>query len=251
MGPLQLAVYGIVAFGMSILSGIAGAGGGFVTTPLAILLGLAPAQAVSSGKFNGVALTLGSLSGLRHYQGKVSRLRIASIMALAFVIGLIAPFAIKSLESRWYQLILGIVILVMIPVVIYKHIGTVHQNNPSKARRVAGGILLSASLFLQGTFSGGLGSLVNIVLMGMLGMTATEAQITKRWSQLILNVTIIFGVFGAGLIVWPVAVVGSSACLAGSFIGGRIALKKGDAFAVRILLVLMAVSALALIIQAL
>ena len=250
MDAWQLIVYGIVAFGMSILSGIAGAGGGFVTTPLAILLGLAPAQAVSSGKFNGVALTLGSLSSLRHYQGKVSRLRIASIMALAFVIGLVAPFAIKSLESRWYQLILGIVILIMIPVVIYKHIGTVHQN-PSKTRRVAGGILLSISLFLQGTFSGGLGSLVNIVLMGMLGMTATEAQITKRWSQLILNVTIIFGVFSAGLIIWPVAIVGSSACLAGGFIGGRIALKKGDEFAVRILLVLMAVSALALIIQAL
>ena len=246
MGLVQLVIYGIIAFFMSILSGIAGAGGGFVTTPLAIFLGLTPAQAVSSGKFNGVALTLGSLSGLRRYSGHISKWRVGSIMLLAFVMGLIAPFAIKSFENRTYQIILGIVILVMIPVVILKHIGIVHSN-PSPRRKALGGILLTGSLFLQGAFSGGLGSLVNLVLMGMLGMTATEAQITKRWSQLILNTTIILGVLGSHLIVWQVSAVGSAAGLAGGFIGGRVALQRGDTFAVNILLVLMAFSAVVLI----
>jgi uncharacterized membrane protein YfcA len=246
MNAWQLAVYGAVAFGMSILSGIAGAGGGFVTTPLAIMLGLSPAQAVSSGKFNGIALTLGSLSSLRRYKGRVSRLRVGSIMALAFIVGLIAPFAIKSLESRVYQIVLGVIILVMIPVVILKHIGLAHTE-PSAQRKAFGGLLLTISLLLQGTFSGGLGSLVNIVLMGMLGMNATEAQITKRWSQLILNTTIVFGVLSAHLIIWQVSAVGAAACLVGGFIGGRIALKKGDNFVVNVLLILMAVSAIVLI----
>jgi len=49
MHAWQLLIYGVTGFVMSVFSGIAGAGGGFVMTPLLILLGLTPAQAVSSG----------------------------------------------------------------------------------------------------------------------------------------------------------------------------------------------------------
>jgi len=85
----------------------------------------------------------------------------------------------------------------------------------------------------------------------MLGMTANEAHITKRWSQLILNVTIIIGVLGSNLIIWPVALTGMATSLIGSSIGARIAVKRGDMFAVHVLLVLMGASALALIATAL
>lgn len=250
MDAAHLLVYGILVLGMSVFSGIAGAGAGFIVTPVAILLGLAPAQAVSTNKFNGIANAVGSLSGLRSYGGHISKRTIATIMALAFVIGLTSPLLIKSLESRWYQIILGVILLLMIPVMLYKHIG-VAATKPSRTRKALGGMLLSVSLFLQGAFSGGLGTLVNVVLMGMLGMTANEAHITKRWSQLILNVTIIFGVLGSNLIVWPVAFTGMTASLVGSSIGARIAVKRGDAFAMHVLVALMGIAALVLIAQAL
>ncbi len=235
---------------MSILSGIAGAGGGFVMTPLLILLGLTPAQAVSSGKFFGLSVTVGSLSGLSEYRGKISKRSIGAIMVLAFLVGLIVPFIIKALESRFYQLTMGIILLLMIPLMIYKKMG-IKPHKPSLAQKGLGGILLTVSLFFQGTFSGGLGSLVNIVLMGMLGQTAVEANITKRWSQLILNITIIFGVFGSGLIVWPVAAVAVLAGLSGSYIGGRLAVKEGDTFVINVMLLLMLAAGLILIFKAL
>jgi uncharacterized protein len=250
MEAWQLVVYGVAGFIMSILSGIAGAGGGFIMTPLLILLGLTPAQAVSSGKFNGLAVTIGSLSGLRKYSGKISKHRVAAIMILAFVVGLLVPFIIKSLESRVYRITLGIILLLMIPIMIYKKVG-IKPHQPSLIQKGFGGILLTISLFLQGVFSGGLGSLVNIVLMGMLGMTASEANITKRWSQLILNTTIIFGVLGSGLIIWQVVAAGVGSGLVGSYIGGRLAIQKGDEFIVNVMLVLMLISGLVLIIGAL
>lgn len=111
--------------------------------------------------------------------------------------------------------------------------------------------MLTASLFLQGAFSGGLGVLVNIVLMGMLGLTATEANFTKRCSQLVMNTTIIFGVIGSGLIIWKVAAVGVVTSLLGGYIGGHLAVKKGDKFVVDVMLVLMLLSAAFLIIGAL
>jgi hypothetical protein len=250
VGTWQLIAYFFVALGMSVLSGIAGSGGGFITTPVAILLGLSPAQAISSGKFNGLANAIGSLTGFRKYPSSVTRRSIIAIMLLALVIGLTSPLVIKSFESKWYQITLGVILLLLIPVMIYSKAG-ITATKPSRRRRTLGFGLLSISLFLQGAFSGGLGTLVNVVLMGMLGMTTNEAHITKRWAQLVLNITIIVGVFGSGFILWPVAIAGLVACLIGSSVGSRIAVRQGDAFANHILLVLMGAAAIMLIASAL
>jgi uncharacterized membrane protein YfcA len=130
-----------------------------------------------------------------------------------------------------------------------KRIG-IKPNRPTPVKTAVGSILLTISLFLQGIFSGGLGSLVNIVLMGMLGMSATEANITKRWSQLVLNTTIIFGVLGSHLIVWPAVAVAVCTGLAGGYVGGKLAIRKGDDYVLNVMLVLMLAAGLLLIIGA-
>lgn len=246
MNGWELAIFGLAGFLMAILSGIAGAGGGFVMTPLGIFLGLTPAQSISTGKFSGLSVTVGSLIGMRAAHGRISWARILPIMLLAFVIGLGVPHVIRVLDSEVYRNVLGVILLLMIPIMIFKKMG-IKPHSPSMPEKVAGGFLLTVSLVLQGVFSGGLGSLVNIVLMSMLGMTAIEANITKRWSQVILNTTIIFGVIGSGFVIWSAAAVGVATTFTGSYIGGRLAVKKGDQFVVHIMIGLMFISALALI----
>lgn len=247
----QLAIFGVASFGMSVFSGISGGGGGFIITPLLILAGLTPAQAISSGKFNGLATTVGSLSSLRPRPGSRIRKRyVAAMMALAFVVGLLVPYVIRGFDSKYYRIALGCMLLAMIPILHLKKIG--HETRrPSNVQKGFGSVLLTGSLFLQGAFSGGLGSLVNIVLMGMMGQTANEAHITKRWSQLVLNTTVILGVLGDHLIVWPVAAVGVCTNLVGAHLGGHIATRKGDGFAMKALLALMAVAAVFLVAGAL
>lgn len=242
----ELVLFGTVGFVMSVFSGIAGAGAGFVTTPLLIFLGVSPAQAVSSGKFTGLAVAIGSLSGMGKATGAVAMRRVVPVVLLALAAGLVTPFIIKSLDSEFYRVALGVILLLMIPVVILKKVG-LKPGHPKLWQKFAGGGLLSLALLLQGVFSGGLGSLVNVVLMGMLGMTALEANVTKRWSQLVLNTAIILGVVGSGLILWPVAAVGAAAALSGSFIGGSMAVRKGNAFIVHVMVALMFVSGIALI----
>lgn len=250
MNGWQLVLFAVVSFGFSIFSGISGGGAGFITTPLMIFLGLSPAQAVSSNKLNGIATAVGSLSSLRTKGGSIRKRNIAAIMVLAFVIGLLVPYVIRSFDSTYYRLVLGTILLAMIPVLMRKKIGYT-KRHPTPAQKGIGGVLLAGSLFLQGVFSGGLGSLVNVVLMGMLGQTANEAHITKRWAGLILNVTIVFGVLHDHFIVWPVALTGGSANLIGSHIGGRIATKKGDGFSRGALIALMTIAGGFLIVSAL
>jgi hypothetical protein len=248
MEAWQLTLYGVISVIMSVLSGIAGAGGGFIMTPLSILLGLTPAQAVSSGKFNGLAVTLGSLGGLRVNRSHIRKRGIVAISLLALAVGLIVPAVIKAFESQWYQITLGVIILLLIPVMVYKKVG-LKPHRPTGLQKSIGSILLAVSLFLQGVFSGGLGTLVNIVLMGFLGMSAIEANITKRLSQVVLNVVIILGVLGSGLIYWPVVFIGMITATLGGYIGGHLALKKGDEFIMTIMIGLMVLSALLLIID--
>lgn len=151
MNDWQLLVYGVVGFGMYILSGASGGGAGFVMTPLAILLGLSPNQAVSTGKINGLAVAVGSLGGLRKTSGKVSWLKITAIMVLAFVVGLFVPFVIKALENDSYRIILGVLLLLMIPVMRLKKMG-IKPSRPSLAKKGLGGCLVNSQLVFAGRF---------------------------------------------------------------------------------------------------
>lgn len=246
MSGWELILIGATGFLTAVASGIIGGGGAFIMTPLMILLGISPASAVATGKFNGLSTSIGSLSGTRKMHGRVSKAKVIPIMILAFVIGLIAPYVIRSLDSEFYRTFMGVMIIAMIPVLILKKIG-LKPSHPKLWQKYLGFCGLSLALFIQGVFSGGLGILVNIVLMGLLGMTALEANITKRWSGLILNVTVIVGVIGSGLIIWQLAIIGIFSTLSGSYAGGLLAVKRGNEFIMKIMIGFMLISGLALI----
>lgn len=239
-------IYALVSFLTSIFSGMSGGGGGFINTPLLIFLGLSPAQAVSSGKFVGLSVAVGSLGGMRQAQSRQLLRRALPIIGLAVVVGLLAPFVIRNLNNGIYQRALGALLLLMIPVLLIKKVGF-KQQPTSKSKTYLGAVLLALALWLQAIFSSGLGTLVNVVLMGMLGMTALEANVTKRYSQLVLNVTIVLGVLTSGLIVWQVASVGIVMTLLGSYLGGKIAVKKGDKFVTTMFIIAMGISGLLLL----
>ncbi len=241
----EFGTYLLVAFVLSILSGAAGAGGGFIMTPMLILFGLTPAQAVATGKLSGLTISLGSLHGMRKHKVKNKRL-IYIVMAMALIVGLLTPSIIVNLDSELYKKLLGVVLLFMIPILL------LHKPKPdhhviSTPVKIAGFVLLVVSLVLQAIFSGGLGTLVNIVLIAMLGLTPLDANVTKRYSQVLLNAVIVIAVSRSGLIQWNVALWGVITSLAGSVIGSRIAMKKGDEFVKRLLIIFVLIAALELL----
>jgi uncharacterized membrane protein YfcA len=241
----DLVVFGAINLVMCIFSSMAGGGAGFVTMPVMLALGLSPAQAVATSKFTGLAATGASLHGLRSVKIS-SRRRLIGIMALALAVGIISPFFIKHLNSELYRIALGVLLLLMAPVIIWKRVG-LHETRPSPLRRNIGYVVLTLALMLQAIFSGGLGTLVPITLMSLLGMHALEANVTKRYSQLLLNVAVVAGVLFSGLIIWKVAVVGIASAFIGSAVGSRIAVRKGNQFVMWVTVVLMLLSGLWLI----
>jgi len=247
LGTEKLLIYLVATFITAFLSGIAGGGAGFINTPLLIFLGLSPAQAVATGKITGLSTSIASLTGMRKVL-RSSKAERVTIISIAFVIGLLAPLVIKNLNAGIYKHLLGGLLLLMIPVMLLKRKAA--QSPPlNRLQQCTGYSLLAGALALQAVFSAGMGTLVNIILMTMFGMTALEASALKRYSQVVLNVVIVVGVLFAHLIVWQIALFGIGSSAAGAYLGSKFALKKGDEFVVWILAGLMIVSGLWLLIS--
>ena len=245
LSTTALIIYGIGNLIAATLSGVSGAGGGFIATPLLVLLGLPPQNAIATGKLNGVSLSLGSLHRFTKHN-KTNWQVVVPIMILAGVIGLIAPYFITKIDNDAYRTIMGVLLIAMIPILFIKKVGQ-STNIVDGKSKVIGYIVLALTLLLQGVFSTGMGTFVNIALMVFLGMSATEAHITKRFSQLALNGLIVLGLIGTGLIVWQVVAVGVVTAFVGGQLGSHIAIKKGDTFVMVVFAGLMFLSGLALI----
>lgn len=215
-------------------------------TPFMIFLGLTPQQAIASGKIGGLGVTLGSLQGLT--KAKVHRKKpIILMMILAGVVGVIAPHLITRLDNEVYRNILGVLIILLVPLMIYKKVG-VKKRSPATWQKIIAGPVLFGTLLLQAVFSGGMGSLVVLTLMSLVGMTALEANVTKRFSQVLMNSLLVIGLWGTGLIIWEVAIVLFSCNIVGGYIGAHIAIKQGDKFVTYVIAGLMIVSGIGLLI---
>lgn len=243
---LELACYGIVSFGTAILSGVAGGGAGFINAPLLILFGLSPAQAIATGKLAGLSIALSSLGGLRKVVADRPKRQLGAIVALALVVGILSPFVITNLDSDLYRKILGVFLLAMIPVLLFKKLGRT-SGHPSARKQIVGYTLLAPVLALQGIFGAGMGTLVNVVLMACMGMSALEASAAKRYSQVVLNTVIVIGVLASQLIVWEAALVGVICSAVGAYAGAKLAVRRGNEFVIGTLIVLSVASALFLL----
>ncbi len=241
----ELVIYAAVLFVVSIAGSVAGAGGGFIMTPLLIFLGLSPAQAVSTGKVGGLAVSLGALRGMKSVKIK-DKILVTILMLLALMAGIISPFIITRLDAEVYKIILGIILLVLAPILYIKKIGHT-EKAVNGLRKVFGVSIVAFALGLQGVFSGGLGSLVVIGMTNFLGMSALQANVVKRYVQLVLNSSIVIGLISSGLIIWEIAIMAVCIASVAGYFGGRLAVKKGNVFVMNTMLAFMLVSAFWLI----
>lgn len=246
MSGVELFLVGIVGFILAIFSGIAGGGGGFIMTPMLILFGLSPAQAVATGKLGGFSMAIGSLYGMKS-SSKLNKSVVIIAIILSVLSGIIASQIIVSINEDVYGNILGVTLILIAPIMLIKKIGHV-EKHITRNKKIVAYIGLFITLFLQGILSGGFGVFVSIVLMSGLGLSAIQANITKRYTQLVLNSVIIIGLVGSGLILWSVAAVMVAVNLIGSAIGGHIAIRKGAGFVSKVMAVLAFISGLALLI---
>jgi uncharacterized protein len=231
--------------GLSIFSGMAGGGGGFIAIPYFIALGMSPATALATARFGGLGTAFGSITAFKG-EGLIDRKYVWPLMAICFVTAVIASFIIPQIDADVFQKIIGVLLLIMIPTLFIKK--EIFQPGPrSQGWIIAGFIVFTFVSFLQGLFGTGLAVLLNLVLMFLFGMDVLPATATKRVAQMVVTVVSCALLALQGLVVWSYGLVALAGATIGTYIGTRIAIKKGSHFVKLMLAAFMALSGVALL----
>jgi uncharacterized membrane protein YfcA len=237
-----------VTFIASILSGMAGGGGGFIITPFYIAIGLTPQQSIATGKLGALGLDAGAIAAFR---GKIKQYRNFTflLMLLAIIIGFLSSYFIRNIRNENLQLAMGTMNLLMIQLLFIKH-HRLRSRRKHYVLRSLSVLAIVAILLLQGTFSSGIGSLVNVFLILFFGFSALEASLIKRQTSIALDVVVLAGLLGAGLINYKYGLIGMAGGITGGYIGSRFALHEGEKFARYALMLFMIVSGVWLVVTA-
>lgn len=234
-----------VAFISSILSGIAGTGGGFIMAPYWLLAGLTPAQGASTGAF--MALGMGG-SSLMAFRGSGHMPQNKKFTLLLLVMTLVAssigPFFLQHISVDIFKPILAILTLLSLPLLFINR-KDIHIGKKSK---VAGilflGVLLLASSFIT---SSAFSIFIAIILAQVFRLSTLQSTALRRLMGVVQSAVIFTVLVGLGNFLWPHALAGVIGGSLGSYIGTKFAIKKGEKFAKYALAFGATVSSLALL----
>lgn len=128
-----------VGVAASVVSGIAGGGGGLISAPFFIFIGLPPQIAVATTKFGALGLTLGSIAKFRktEYVRKEYVLFLSILSVVAAILGS-QILLISSNEN--IERIVGAMMLVALPFSFIKDVG-IAGFRPAYGKEVVGYVL--------------------------------------------------------------------------------------------------------------
>jgi len=239
-----IAIVGLLS---GILTGISGGGGAILMIPALIFTGLPPQMAVATAKTSGLGDDFG---GLRAFikSGHIRKDIIKIMIPIAVVVGLITPLVFAAVDNKGFQIALAIIMILMLPTLFLKK---KTLKRPTKKHKFIGYILYSTVLFLQGIFSGGVGSLAVYVLTLLFGTTKIETMATRRAVVAVMSPIIVTALFIGGFVNVGLALAGFVTSFIGTMIGTRIILKRGERFVTVAMAIAILISSVALLVNAL
>lgn len=229
----------------STLSGMSGGGGGFIMTPYFLLAGLSPQQNIAIGSVIGLGLSGGALRAAKGTQ-LVRRKLAITLSALTLLATFVSLQLLPNIRSTTFEQPLGIFILLMIPSLFVKKTAFL-PGQRSKVMFIIGCTLYTLLWLANGLFSAGFAALLFVPMLFILGLSALEANVTKRISALIQAVTSFVVLAPKGLVVWHFAVPAMLGAYLGGYLGTHIAIRNGEVFARIALAIAMGISGVLLL----
>jgi uncharacterized protein len=231
----------------SMLTGFAGGGGGFIAIPFYLLIGLAPAQALATSKLGGVGTAAGAFTAFKG-KGLVRKGIVLPLLIITFVCALIGGWLIPQIDATLFENIVAVMLIALLPTIFIKKDDSKRSGDGRKFLVTVGYVLYAIVCLASAIVGSGAGTLLVLILIYFFGLSALEANATKRVAQALQMVLILVILALQGFVVWPLAAAAVTGAFLGSHIGGKIAIKKGEGFVKIVLALVVATSAAALII---
>ena len=121
---------------------------------------------------------------------------------------------------------------------------------PTRKHKLAGYSLYTCVLFLQGIFSGGVGSLAVYVLNLLFGATKLETMATRRAIVAVLSPVSVIALLIGGFVTIELGLVGLVTAFIGTHIGAKFVLKRSEVFVSVVMAITIFISSIVLLVSA-
>lgn len=239
----------IGAFIIGLASGTIGAistGGGLISVPGVIFLGLSPVSAIATTRLSALSGAITSL--YKYHKGKAIVARyLPFFVTIALLGGIIGPKLLLQINEDILERLIGLVLLAMLPVLMFvKGFGT-DRKVRQKKHTIPGYFALFLVMIYGTMFGAGAGIFLVYTLIYFFGMTVTESNATGTAMWLFGTTAALIAYIINGVVVFSVGIPLLIGASIGGYSGAHLALKKGVAWVKIVLTIVIVLSSTKLI----
>lgn len=205
-------------------------GGGLVTTPSLLALGLPVPYALGSNK---LASSMGAVTSFLSFwqAGKMDKKLALCLLPLSFTGAAFGAYVVYLLPEALMKRLIVVLLLV---VAVYTFLRKDWGNMPAKTKLGAAAYLAAAVMacalgFYDGFFGPGTGSFLIFGFL-FLGFDFVTAAGNAKALNLGSNLGALVSFALAGTIIWQYSLIMGAAMIAGALCGSRMAIKKGASY---------------------
>ncbi len=238
LGIEAIAVLIGVAFVAGVIDAIAG-GGGLLTIPALMAVGVPPLQALATNKLQS---SFGTASAVLAFarKGRIDFRRFARPAVAAFVGSALGAWTLQRVDPAFLA---GLVPVLLVLMVIYFTVAPKASEEDRHSRLGAGALvgIVIATGFYDGFFGPGVGSFLTTILVALFGMGLVSATAHTKFLNLASNIAALITLMIGGHVLWAIGLLMAVSSVVGGQVGAHLALRVGGKV-IRPLLVVMALA---------
>ena len=227
-----------VAFIAGVIDAIAG-GGGLLTIPALMAVGVPPVQAIATNKLQSSFGTASAVVAFAR-KGRIDFRRFARPAIGAFVGSVVGAWTLQRIDPAFLA---GLIPVLLVLMVIYFTVAPKASEEDRHSRFGTGALvgIATAIGFYDGFFGPGTGSFLTTALVALFGMGLVSATAHTKFLNLASNIAALITLVIGGYVLWAIGLLMAVASIAGGQVGAHLALRVGGRV-IRPLLVVMALA---------
>jgi len=240
----------LATFGIGLLSGFVGAiagGGGLISIPFLIFLGIPPQITLATSKFGGIGMSIGGLYKFIRAK-KIDWKVLPWLMSASVVASFIGAKFLLSANQFDLQKIIGILLILIVPTIFIKKDFGLKQIEVSNSRKIMG-VIIYFALSIIGSFFGGLGALLITTVIFFFGLSMIKANATDFLAFSVMSLIAVIIYMFAGIVNYEVGIALLAGSMVGGYLGAHTAVKKGDKFVKIVFAVIVVASAIKILLK--
>lgn len=230
MSVVSIIIVCFAGFLGAVVDAIVG-GGGLITTPALLAVGLPVHLALGTNKF---ASSMGTFSSAYHYykSGNVSLNVLKYLLPFSLIGSSIGVLTVLAINPEFLRvLIIFLVVIIGLYTLLKKDLGLHNTFSGITKTKIAFAIFIALVLgFYDGFFGPGTGSFLIFALISIFGFDFKKASANSKLMNFTSNLTALLLFLYHGQIMFSVAIPMAISMVIGAKVGSELAIRKGATF---------------------